>query len=187
MATEIKRRRGTTAEHSTFTGAPGELTVDTDKNAVVVHDGATAGGNPQLTEADIGSTVQAYDENTAKFNAPQIWTAPQLFVDVTGSTVIVTSPGTAQSVELDGRCHVIELEDGVETTITGLPAGGGFYSSAIVRIKGSAAGTGTIAWPAGHVQMNSQALNATAGAYTDFILDSHDGTVVLYRGVGVEP
>ena len=46
MSTEIKRRRGTTFEHATFTGAAGELTVDTDKKTVVVHDGATAGGIP---------------------------------------------------------------------------------------------------------------------------------------------
>lgn len=46
MATQIQRRRGTTAQHSTFTGALGELTVDTDKKTVVVHDGITAGGYP---------------------------------------------------------------------------------------------------------------------------------------------
>lgn len=51
MATQIQRRRGTTAQHSTFTGALGELTVDTDKKTVVVHDGITAGGFPLATLA----------------------------------------------------------------------------------------------------------------------------------------
>ena len=37
MATRIQLRRGTTAQHSTFTGAVGEITVDTDKDTVVVH------------------------------------------------------------------------------------------------------------------------------------------------------
>lgn len=46
MATEIRRRRGSTTQHATFTGAPGELTVDTTLNTVVVHDGITAGGHP---------------------------------------------------------------------------------------------------------------------------------------------
>jgi hypothetical protein len=50
MTTAIKRRRGTTAQHSTFTGLEGELTVDTTKETVVVHDGATAGGFPLLRE-----------------------------------------------------------------------------------------------------------------------------------------
>ena len=50
MATEVKRRRGTTVEHSTFTGAIAELTVDLTKDTVVVHDGATQGGFPLLRE-----------------------------------------------------------------------------------------------------------------------------------------
>ncbi len=50
MATVVQRRRGTTAQHSTFTGALAELTVDTDKDTVVVHDGSTAGGFPLARE-----------------------------------------------------------------------------------------------------------------------------------------
>jgi hypothetical protein len=50
MATALKLRRGTTAQHSTFTGAEGEITVDTTKETVVVHDGTTAGGFPLVTE-----------------------------------------------------------------------------------------------------------------------------------------
>lgn len=46
MAKVIQMRRGTTAEHTTFIGAPGEITVDTTKKVVVVHDGVTPGGFP---------------------------------------------------------------------------------------------------------------------------------------------
>jgi len=46
----VQRRRGTTAEHSSFTGLAGELTVDTTKDTVIVHDGSTAGGIPLLRE-----------------------------------------------------------------------------------------------------------------------------------------
>lgn len=51
MSFAFQRRRGTTAQHSTFTGLLGELTVDTDKDTVVVHDGATAGGFPLARES----------------------------------------------------------------------------------------------------------------------------------------
>ena len=44
MTTEIQYRRGTTAEHAAFTGAVGEITVNTDNDSLVVHDGLTAGG-----------------------------------------------------------------------------------------------------------------------------------------------
>ena len=50
MTTAIKRRRGTTAEHSTFVGLEGEITIDSTKDTVVVHDGSTVGGFPLAKE-----------------------------------------------------------------------------------------------------------------------------------------
>ncbi len=52
MSIALKLRRGTTAQHASFTGAAGEVTIDTDKNVAVVHDGVTAGGHP-LAPVDI--------------------------------------------------------------------------------------------------------------------------------------
>ncbi|MBD5391692.1 hypothetical protein HDR66_02705 [bacterium] len=45
MSRQVQLRRGTAAEHETFTGAPGEVTVDTTNNTLRVHDGATPGGH----------------------------------------------------------------------------------------------------------------------------------------------
>jgi hypothetical protein len=58
-ATQVKHRRGTTAQHATFTGAQGEVTVDTTTNSAVVHDGATAGGVRQATEPYVQAQVAA--------------------------------------------------------------------------------------------------------------------------------
>ena len=55
MATAIQRRRGTTSQHSSFTGLAGEITIDTDKNTVVVHDGSTAGGFPLAKYTDVSA------------------------------------------------------------------------------------------------------------------------------------
>ena len=38
MATQVQFRRGTTGQHSAFTGAVGEVTVDTEKKTVCIHD-----------------------------------------------------------------------------------------------------------------------------------------------------
>ena len=46
----VQQFRGTTAQHETYMGLPGELTVDTDKNVVVVHDGVTEGGHPTVPD-----------------------------------------------------------------------------------------------------------------------------------------
>ena len=50
MATQVQFRRGTTGEHSAFTGAVGEVTVDTEKKTVCIHDATTLGGFPLLRE-----------------------------------------------------------------------------------------------------------------------------------------
>ena len=50
MAKLLKLRRGTTSQHSSFTGAEGEVTVDTTKDTAVIHDGSTSGGRPLLRE-----------------------------------------------------------------------------------------------------------------------------------------
>ena len=63
MATQVQFRRGTTAEHSGFKGADGEVTVDTSLKTVVIHDALTNGGFPVLrqdgsnSQFDRGSTT----------------------------------------------------------------------------------------------------------------------------------
>ena len=56
MATQVQIRRGSTSQHNVFTGATGEITVDTDKDTLVVHDGSTIGGFPLAKASDIPST-----------------------------------------------------------------------------------------------------------------------------------
>ena len=60
----IQFRRGTTTEHSSFTGLLGEVTVDTTKKTIVVHDGSTAGGQPLALEgAAVSSTTGTFSSN----------------------------------------------------------------------------------------------------------------------------
>lgn len=78
MPKQVQLRRGTTTEHSTFTGAVGEVTIDTTKDTVVVHDGVQAGGYPLARESAlsnyiltsaIGTTVQGYDADLQAIGA----------------------------------------------------------------------------------------------------------------------
>ena len=57
MAIQIQLRQGTTTEHNTFTGAVGEVTVDTTKDTLVVHDGVTVGGHPVAAKANTDGTI----------------------------------------------------------------------------------------------------------------------------------
>lgn len=64
MAKQLQLRRGTTVQHNTFTGAVGEVTIDTDKDVVVVHDGATAGGFPSQKELVSGTNIKTVNSTT---------------------------------------------------------------------------------------------------------------------------
>jgi hypothetical protein len=59
MPTQLQLRRGNTAQTSVFTGVTAEITVDTDKKTLVVHDGSTAGGIPLAKESAL-TTIYAH-------------------------------------------------------------------------------------------------------------------------------
>jgi RNase P/RNase MRP subunit p29 len=69
---QVKLRRGTSAEHSSFTGAEGEVTVDTTNDTLRVHDGSTAGGVrlAKLSEAGGSGTVTSVDSGTGLTGGP---------------------------------------------------------------------------------------------------------------------
>ena len=93
MATQLQIRRGTTAQMNAFTGAEGELAVNTTTDTVHVHDGSTAGGFA-LAKAD-GSNIGAY---AGSFTTLTVDT-DTLVVDATNNRVGI---GTASpSYQLD--------------------------------------------------------------------------------------
>lgn len=95
MAKLLKLRGGTTSQHSSFTGAEREVTVDTDKETLVVHDGSTAGGFPLM-------------RNTVEDTTPQLGGN----LDVNGNSIVSASngniaitPNGSGKVILDGLSH----------------------------------------------------------------------------------
>ena len=71
VATQVKRRRGTTAENDAFTGAEGEIVVDTERHELRVHDGVTQGGHIIPTNETLDFANKALDnlsqEGEARF------------------------------------------------------------------------------------------------------------------------
>lgn len=132
----VQMYRGTTAQHSTYIGPAGELTVDVDKDTVVVHDGSTLGGHPLAKAA---TTITASNgvavtsggtlgQNTAISGVDASTTAKgvvQLESTVTGTAGIVPdsaavkayadsagAPYTATApIEIDANSRVISVDD----------------------------------------------------------------------------
>lgn len=57
MGIQVQLRGGTTKEHENFVGANKEVTVDTTKHTLVVHDGAKKGGYPLVQEAEVDRRI----------------------------------------------------------------------------------------------------------------------------------
>ena len=53
MPTQVQFRRGTTVQNASFTGAEGEISVDTTLDTLRLHDGSTAGGHRLAKYSDI--------------------------------------------------------------------------------------------------------------------------------------
>tara|TARA_R100000329_G_C7588901_1_gene208825 strand:- start:344 stop:838 length:495 start_codon:yes stop_codon:yes gene_type:complete len=113
MSTQIQFRRGTTSEHSSFTGAVGEVTVDTTKDTMVVHDNSQAGGYPMANL----KTAQEFTK-TQNFNATTLTDASTISWDASANQVTsVTLGGNrtlgAASNQIDGGVYLISIiQDG---------------------------------------------------------------------------
>jgi hypothetical protein len=130
MSTQIQRRRGTTAQHASFTGAIGETTIDTDKEVVVVHDGTQVGGYPLMRE-------------NASNSALALGSAATPSLKFTGDTntgiyspgadqVAISTGGTGRLfVDASGRVGVGTASPDANLTIGGLTNTGGQSVDAI--------------------------------------------------------
>ena len=108
MPTQVQFRRGTTTQNLNFTGAAGELSIDSTLGVVRVHDGSTAGGqqmvgltaaqtltNKTLTSPTINSATLSNPTFTGSFTVSGVGT----FTGVTFNTpVLGTVSYTANAI-----------------------------------------------------------------------------------------
>jgi hypothetical protein len=100
VATQIQYRRGTGVQNDAFTGALGEVTVDTTNKTLRVHDGATIGGSNVATVAYVSAQLSSLSANKINQNASNVTvTASFVNVAVNGTNVAAFS---SQSLSLTG-------------------------------------------------------------------------------------
>ena len=209
MATQIQFRRGTTSEHSSFTGAVGEITVDTTKDTAVVHDGSTAGGIPLAKESDVISGVTASAAELNILDGATTTTAEINYLDITtlGTTeaskavtsdangVVTFDNGISEeytAVTSSSNATTVNLQDGTNfshtltenTTFTfSNPASSGKSSSFTLKLVQDASASGyTVTWPAAvdWPAATAPTLTATASAVDYFVFITHDGGTTWY-------
>lgn len=59
---QVQLRGGTSQEHENFVGAPREITVDTTKNTIRVHDGSTVGGHSLAKSEELENEINRIEE-----------------------------------------------------------------------------------------------------------------------------
>ena len=127
MAKLLKLRRGTTSQHSSFTGAEGEVTVDTTKDTLVVHDGSTAGGHPIAKESANLSLIDEDNMATNSATRPPSQQSVKAYADTKASPpASAGTVGTSETVQVDSNKDITGFRN---VTLTGeLDAATGDFS-----------------------------------------------------------
>jgi hypothetical protein len=202
MSKQIRLRRGTTAQHATFTGADGEVTFDTDKKCLVVHDGAAPAGrplagfvvlvpvNPQNVQHLVGClAVEGGSQDDPVFAIPA---GSDRFVEIGCRTRI--DPLTVHTLETDWTtvsavAGIVTLDlaanDALQHLLTGnvtltaiLPRG---FKRATVLVVGDTVSR-NLTWPSAWRWVGSAAPASLAanksGVLELFIFDDNDSSVL---------
>jgi len=125
---QVKLRRGTAAEHDTtnggFTGAEGEVTVDTTNDTLRVHDGSTAGGERLAKYSELASagsgTVTSVDSGTGLTGGP-ITTSGTLSIanDGVGTAQIADNAVTAAKISSTDTTFNVGTNVGIGAVASG--------------------------------------------------------------------
>jgi len=143
MPTILQLRRGTTTEHNSFTGAVGEVTVDTTKDTLVVHDGSTQGGF-ELALADGSnvsvSTEQVQDAAASMFTSATHTNITATYDDGAGTLSLAAAEGYGDS---DARDAVSASGDLSYNSSTGVFS---FTERTDAEVRGLVSASGDLAY-----------------------------------------
>ena len=182
MAKLLKLRRGTTSQHSSFTGAEGEVTVDTTKDTLVVHDGSTAGGTPLAKESANLSLIDEDNMSSDSATRPPSQQSVKAYVDAGDLSLIdednmatnsATRPPSQQSVKA-----YVDTADALKAplaspALTGTATAVNLTMSGNLTVNGT---TTTVATTNTTVTDNLLELNSGAGS------NANDAGILIERG-----
>jgi len=131
MPTALQFRRGTTAQNNSFTGALGEISIDTQLDTIRVHDGSTAGGFELVQKAatqTLTNKTLALGSNTVSGTTAQFNTALSdgSFATLAGSETLTNKTINASNNTLSNIANSalsnssITVTDGSNSTATAL-------------------------------------------------------------------
>ena len=163
MAKQVQFRRGTTSQHSSFTGAAGEVTVDTDKNTAVVHDGSTAGGVPLAKSSELSAKVESLADLGVTASAADLNTTDVTTLGTVEASKVVTADANGDVTFPDGE--ILKLGTGGDLEI--------YHNGSNSYISDE--GTGDL-----NIASNGTGVYINKGASENMAAFVTDGAVTLY-------
>jgi len=204
MPTKLQLRRGTTSDHSSFTGAVGEVTVDTTLDTLVVHDGSTAGGFTLAKLSNISVTDSGGDGSLSYNSSTGVLTytgpsASEVRAHITAGAGISVSSGvvtldildednmaTDSATKAPSQQSVKAYVDAQTTDETAEGSSNLYYTNSRVNSQVDAylnAGTGITLAGSGAIAVNTSviptitAMNTAISNATDALVDSAPGAL----------
>lgn len=142
MATQVQFRRGTTAQNNAFTGAAGEIVVNTSNNTIRVHDGSTLGGFELARSGNVTTITTSTSAQLASIISDETGSGNLVFA--TSPTLVTPNLGTPSAVVLTNAsgtannltaniANYINVSDDTSTNATRYPIFANGTSGAIIE------------------------------------------------------
>lgn len=179
MATQVQFRRGTTTQNNAFTGANGEISVDTDVKTLRLHDGTTGGGASIMM-----NTTTAQTALNKTFSSGSVWT---------GNAVALAYGGTGSSLSAVQGAIAYSGASGFGLSAAGTSGqvliSGGTGSPVWVNASSLTTGTATVATTATNIAGGSagQLIIQSDVGLSTFITAGATGTFLKSAGAGYAP
>lgn len=184
----VQQFRGTTAQHAKYTGLPGELTVDTDKNVVVVHDGVTAGGHPMASSVIFSGTTPGQvpastAEETGKvLRSDGMWNNTSLDPISEKAQALGNTKGNKAIDVSKGAYITCTITGNTTFSFTGVPQTG----ATVVVMQLTNGGSQTITWPSSIKWVGGTAPKFTAAGDDIVVLTTNDAGATWYGIVNLK-
>lgn len=179
MSTQVQFRRGTTTQNNAFTGAAGEISVDTDLKTIRLHDGTTAGGGSTML-----NNISTQTALNKTFSTGSVWQ---------GSAVGLAYGGTGSAITAVAGAVAYSTANGLGLSAAGtsgqILVSGGVNAPTWVPTSSISAGSSTLAATATNIAGGSAGqliIQADTGLST-FITAGPSGTFLRSAGAGYAP
>ena len=177
MPSVLQFRRGTTSQNNSFTGAVGEISVDTDINTLRVHDGSTVGGSVLVSVTGTQTlTNKTLTSPTITGVSPTITLGGDLSGSLTltnlgGGTLTATltkDPTITLTGDVTGSATMTNLDNvSIATTIAANSVALGTDTTGNYVAAGATSGngiSGSVSSEGGTFTVTSNATNANTGS-----------------------